>query len=109
MKKKIGIIISVLVIVGIGVGCFLFFKDDNRLTSAEREWLNESTKKVQNIHIVNDENLFGKNGKGLFYRFVDDFEEKYRITLNNITYKSDETESGALFGVSYARGFFRVL
>ena len=100
MKKKIGIIISVIVIVSIGVGCFLFFKDDNRLTSAEREWLNESTKKVQNIHIVNDENLFGKNGKGLFYRFVDDFEEKYRITLNNITYKSDETVSGALFGVS---------
>ncbi len=99
MKKKV-IIISIILICCLGIGSYFLFRNNNSLNQYEKEWITESANKVINIHVVNDENLFGNNGKGLFYTFIKDFQEKYNLSLNNITYKSDEVASGALFGVS---------
>ena len=99
MKKKI-LIISIILICGLGIGSYFIFRDNNSLNQYEKEWLTQATNKVTNIHVINDENIFGMNGKGLFYTFIEDFQEKYNIKLNNITFKSDEVVSGALFGVS---------
>ena len=100
MKKKI-LIISIILIFCIGLGSYFIFKDkSNSLNQYEKEWITDSANKVINVHVVNDENIFGNNGKGLFYTFIKDFEGKYNLSLNNITYKSDEVVSGALFGVS---------
>ena len=99
MKKKI-IFISIILLLCSAFGLYFVFKDDNRLNQYEKEWLSNVTSKVTNIHVVNDENIFGNNGKGLFYTFIKDFQEKYNISLNTITFKSNEVASGALFGVS---------
>ena len=99
MKKKI-LIISIILICGLGIGSYFIFRDNNSLNQYEKEWLTQATNKVTNIHVINDENIFGMNGKGLFYTFIEDFQEKYNIKLNNITFKNDEVVSGALFGVS---------
>ncbi len=99
MKKKI-LIISIILICGLGIGSYFIFRNNNSLNQYEKEWITDSTNKVINIHVVNDENIFGNNGKGLFYTFIKDFQEKYNLSLNNITYKSSEVASGALFGVS---------
>ncbi len=98
-KSKI-IIISFFLLLIIGLVIFFFVKDSNRLTPQEKAWITESAKKVQNIHVINDENLFGKNGKGIFYTFIKDFEENYGISFNNIVFKSNETVSNALFGTT---------
>ena len=99
MKKKI-LIISIILICGLGIGSYFIFRNNNSLNQYEKEWITDSTNKVINIHVVNDENIFGNNGKGLFYTFIKDFQGKYNLSLNNITYKSSEVASGALFGVS---------
>ena len=99
MKKKI-LINSIILICGLGIGSYFIFRNNNSLNQYEKEWITDSTNKVINIHVVNDENIFGNNGKGLFYTFIKDFQGKYNLSLNNITYKSSEVASGALFGVS---------
>ncbi len=99
MKKKI-IIISVVLLLGVGGVCWYFFRDSNRLNQYEKEWITDSVNKVTNINVVNDENIFGKNGKGIFYSFVNDLGEKYNLKFNNITYKNGEDVTGAMFGVS---------
>lgn len=84
----------------IGISLYFFLKEENRLLPEERAWLNETTTKIQNIHIINDENIFGKNGKGIFYSFLEDFQENYKLTFNNITFKNTETPTGPVFGVA---------
>ena len=100
MKKKSIVIISGILIIIIGIVVYFSFQNKNRLTTDEKEWLTQSVSKVQNIHVINNENIFGNNGKGLFYSFIDDFQKKYNIAINSITFKSDEVTSGATFGVS---------
>ena len=74
MKKKKSIII-VLGIITILVGTLLFFvlqDNENKLTTEERQWISENETKVQNISIINNSNLFGNLGEGIFYSYIKD-------------------------------------
>ncbi len=102
MKKKkrvIIIVILALLLIG-GLTGFFLLKDNESLNSYEKEWIASNSTKIQNISVVNDQNLFGKNGSGIFYDFLNDFGEKYNINLNIITYKNNENPSGAILGVA---------
>lgn len=94
MKKKrwiISLILAVIVLGVIGITTFNILNDTNKLTSEERTWINENINNVQNIYVVKDENVFSKDGKGVFYSFLNDFSEEYGINLNVVTFDSNNT------------------
>ena len=65
MKKKrslIVIVVSVIVVIAICIGLYFILSDENKLTVAERNWINENINSVQNINVINNANVFGKNG-----------------------------------------------
>ncbi len=100
MKKKrsiIIVIVSILVVVGVAILLYNLLNDKNKLTVAERNWVNESIGTIQNINIVNNVNVFGKDGSGLFYDFLDDFEKEYELTINPITFNTGNVPSGITF------------
>ena len=99
-KNKLKILGAILIILIIGIGIYIWQTKANFLTPIEKEWLAASASKIQNIHVINNENIFGNDGQGLFYTFLKDFQDNYKISLNTITYKNTETVSGALFGAS---------
>ena len=68
MKKKPIIITAVILIFLVGVGFYFHFIDENRLTAEERRWLNDNISNVQNIYVVNDINIFGNLGEGIYYQ-----------------------------------------
>jgi len=88
-KLKIGFSIVLLLIIA-SILYFAFFYQKNKLTSEEKLWLTENTSKVQNVHIINDTNIFGNLGKGVYYDFLSDLEKEYSIKINNITIKKEE-------------------
>ncbi len=102
MKKKksvIIIILSVIVVALIAVLLYFVLYDKNKLTVVERNWVNENISTIQNINVVNDANVFGKNGSGVFYSFIDSFKNEYGLTINPITYNIGTIPSGITFGV----------
>lgn len=103
MKKKIRIIIiSIVAIIVVGLCGFFgyrFLNDNNKLTVDERNWINDNINTVQNISIVNNANVFGKSGKGVYYSFLDDFSKEYNLKINPITFNIGETSSGVSFGI----------
>lgn len=99
-KKNIIIIIAIVVIAIIAsISVFLILSDKNKLTVLERNWINDNTNKVQNINVINSANVFGKNGKGVFYNFLEDFSKEYNLKVNPITYNSGNTPSGISLGI----------
>ena len=96
-KHKKSLIIGGLFIICLIVAIFFFSHNENRLTGLEREWITNNQNHVQNIQVVNDVNLFGNAGKGLYYSFLRDFQNEYLVKLNYITLnKKDTTSSLAL-------------
>ncbi len=87
MKKKkwfIPLIISIVIIITAFI-VYNIISDPNKLTNEEREWISSNINNVQNVYVAKEENLFSKDGHGVFYEFLNDFEEEYGLKLNIIT------------------------
>ena len=101
MKKKrslIVIVVSVIVVIAICIGLYFILSDENKLTVAERNWINENINTIQNINVINNANVFGKNGTGVFYDFIDAFENEYSLETNAITFNAGTNPSGLTLG-----------
>ena len=98
-KKKSLLITIIIIILVIALGLFLYFYFTNpdRLTSKEKRFLAENSSVVQNVGILNNINLFGNNGIGVFYDFLDDFSKEHDLKMNPVTYNLGESVSGISF------------
>lgn len=104
MKKSKKVIIWTLILAIFALLLVYFIvgilQDKSRLTPQENEWVNGNLNKVHNVSVLNDTNLFGMNGKGLFYDYLADFMDAYGLRVNSITYNSNEVASGIRFTIS---------
>ncbi len=101
MKKKrnvIIIVVSVVAVIAICIGLYFLLSDKNKLTVAERNWINENINTIQNINVINNANVFGKNGEGVFYDFLTSFENEYGLKTNAITFNYNNNPSGLTLG-----------
>ena len=108
MKNKKYIIIGVIVVLLLaGVGFLVYYyKNTNDLTIGEKNFLDDAknTSKVININVLNNASIFGNNGEGIFYDFIDDFNSKYDLELNKETYNFGKATSGVSFGAKTTLG-----
>lgn len=107
MKNKkyliIGILVAMLLIIGVSGGIY-FYLNSNHLTIAEKNWIDEnhSTAQVININIINDAYVFGNNGSGVFYDFVNDFKGRHDLNINEVTFNYGGVTSGVSLGAKTA-------
>lgn len=100
-KKKhiiIGFIISLLLIV-IVFASYLYFSNESRLNANEKRFLADNSTSVQNINVLNNVSIFGNNGSGVFYDFLEDFYKEHGIKTNAVTYNLGEATSNIAFTV----------
>jgi diguanylate cyclase (GGDEF)-like protein len=103
LNKKVFIPLIVLVVfIIIGVIVFnVIIHDENRLTVEERGWITENVNKVQSINVINNIDVFGAYGSGVFYDFIDSLEKEYNLEINPITYNNGEDVGSRSFKVVY--------
>ena len=102
-KKIMLIIISILLVIAGTIFITLkILNDENKLTVSEKEWLTENTNTVQNVHVFNNIDVYGKNGSGVFYDFIEDLKEEYDFNkINMITYNHGEEVGTRAFKIVY--------
>ena len=90
MKKNRKLILTIaiitLVVSALLIGIYKIFKDENSLTIIEKTWINNNKNSVYTISVLNDVNIFGKNGNGVFFDFVNDLDEDLELKLNSTVY-----------------------
>lgn len=98
-KKLIWIIGGAILLVAIIAAILIkYLGDPTRLSISEKNWLNDNLKNVQNISVLNDDEIFGKTGTGVFFDFLNDFSTAYDITINPVAYNTRENVSGLYLG-----------
>lgn len=94
MNKKILIIFPILVVIFVFIGVFFYYNREDAKTSLtvnEKKWVEENDTQMIDINIVNDYPLYGLNGEGVFFNFLEDFEKNVGLEFNKIPYsKNDE-------------------
>lgn len=98
-KKTIIIIISVVVVAIIGITAFILFNNKNKLSISEKKWVNDHQTSLVDIHILNDVNTFGINGKGVFFDYTSGLVEEFGIAVNPVTYAYGAYTSDVTFAV----------
>ena len=92
MKKKALIILPLLVVVIVFIGVYIYYnREDARssLTVNEKKWVEENDTTMIDINVVNDYPLYGLNGEGVFFNFLNDFESNVGLEFNKLAYSKD--------------------
>ena len=63
-----------------------WYNDGNRYI----KWINNNLSTVLNVNVINDLDIFGKSGAGVFYDFLNDLGKEYNLKINPITYTSKD-------------------
>lgn len=89
MKKKVIIIVSLLIAAIAFVFVYRYYNKEDKtttLTVSEKRWVENNSEKAFDFEVVNDYPLYGTNGEGVIFDFLDDFEDKIGIEFNKIPY-----------------------
>ncbi len=100
-KKRNILIVAISVIILIIIGTIIYhaLNDASRLTTTEKEWITTNTGTVQSIGIMNNVDVLGKNGQGVFYDFIEDIKNEYNLTINPVTYNIGEEPVNKAFKI----------
>lgn len=98
-KIIIIVVISIILVVGLVFGFYKLFKDENSLTIAEKTWISSNKNSVYTINVPNDINVFGKNGAGVFFDFINSLDEDLSLKLNSSVYSINSTNDALGFNV----------
>lgn len=101
-KKVIAIVLLIaLIVIGGTYATYKTVSDENKLTVEEKEWITANKNVVQNVYVLNNVDVFGKNGSGLLYDFIKDLETEYELNVNLITYNYGEEVGNKSFQIVY--------
>ena len=85
-KTLILTIIGVIFLVVLLIFILNYSKDDSTFSLLEKKWIKDNENNVIDVSIYNDVPVFGENGNGVSFDYLDDFTEKYNIKFNKISY-----------------------
>ena len=94
MKKKIMVIIPILIAIVTFAIIYLYYNNEDATTSltvVEKKWVENNKKKTVDFEIINDYPLYGMNGSGVFFDFLNDFEKNVGLEFNKIPYLKEST------------------
>ena len=106
-SKKKYFIIGILVLILIGISIWLvrfYFMDQSKLNATEKRYLADNSSIVENIYILNNVSIFGSDGEGVFYDFLDDLYKEYSIKTNPVIVEKGETTNNISFTISNTIG-----
>ncbi|MBQ7141073.1 MAG: GGDEF domain-containing protein [Bacilli bacterium] len=63
------------------------------LTALEKRWVEQNKNKVINVAVLNNVPLYGYEGKGIFFDFLEDFEKDINLEFNKVSYNHGNAPS----------------
>ena len=100
MKKnskinKIIIILIIGLILTISLVVFIlnYTKDDYSFSIIEKNWINNNSNNIIDISIYNDIPIYGQNGEGITFSYLEEFTKTYGIEFNKISYIQENNEN----------------
>ncbi|MBO6145814.1 MAG: diguanylate cyclase [Bacilli bacterium] len=105
VKKILIIIILLTVIFGVlGIAIYSKNKNDRNgvFSIIEKRWIEKNKSTVIDVSILNDLPLFGDEGDGVFFDFLNDFTKETNLNFNMIPYSKAKSsdDSGYTFEIN---------
>lgn len=95
-KRNTIITIVVIVIIFLGIGVYFglnYTSDENALTVVEKKWITNNLNSVVDVNVYNDIPVYGYNGDGIIFGFLEYVTEEIDMKFNKISYYTDSNFS----------------
>jgi len=86
LNKKLIIFIPIIIAVIVFLSLYFYFnsEDQNALTVSDKKWIESNSSTIYDLELISNYPVYGENG--VFYEFVDDFEEDTKLEINVVPY-----------------------
>ena len=96
LKRKKLIIIASAIGAVLLIGLIIFFVNRNNKNNGvfsvlEQRWIEKNSSEVVDISVLNDVPIFGYEGSGVFFDFLNDFSDETGIKFNMVPYRTEGT------------------
>ena len=97
IKRKRIIVVSSIIIGVLLIGLIIFLvnrnnKNNGVFTVLEQRWIEKNSSQVVDISVLNDVPIFGYEGSGVFFDFMEDFSDETGIKFNMIPYRVESPD-----------------
>ncbi len=97
LKRKRLIVVSSIIVGVLLIGTIIFLinrnnKNNGVFSVLEQRWLEKNASQVVDISVLNDVPIFGYEGSGVFFDFMEDFSDETGIKFNMVPYKVGSPE-----------------
>lgn len=95
-KKLLLILGSIIILIAFITTVYVVITTPDKtttLTALEKRWVEQNKNKMINVAVLNDIPLYGYEGKGIFFNFLDDFEKDIKLEFNKVPYTSNSHPS----------------
>lgn len=102
MKKKLLISIPIIIAIVAFIVVYKYYNKEDKtttLTITEKRWVEEHSDQEYDFEIVNDYPLYGLNGTGVIFDFINDFEKNIGIEFNKISYLKNQDSTSTSYRI----------
>ena len=102
MKKKLLIIIPIIIAIITFIFVYRYYTNEDKtttLTVSEKKWVQNNNDQTYDFEVVNDYPLYGINGEGVIFDFLEDFEKNIGLEFNKIPYLKDSKPNNNSYSI----------
>lgn len=102
MKKILYILVSVLLIGGLGFGVYNYIKNNSSdsLTLTEKQWIENNKNKLVDFAVVSEIPMYTKDGNGIVFDFLTSLQKNTNLEFNILSYiYGDKADSEYSFSI----------
>ena len=108
-KKRIIIFILLIAIVLFITLFFIYYyHESSLLDSNDKKWISENGKKVIDIEVFNDISIFGMNGNGVVFDFLNYVTDETELQFNKIPYSKEEGSKNNTYKIEIIDGASKI-
>ena len=86
-------VIGIILIISTVVFILNYTKDDSSFSILEKNWINNNSNNIIDVSVYNDVPIYGQNGEGIIFSYLEEFTKTYGIQFNKISYIQDNNKN----------------
>lgn len=86
-------IIGLILTISIVIFILNYTKDSSSLSIIEKNWINNNANNIIDVSIYNDVPIYGQNGEGIAFSYLEEFTNSYGIKFNKVSYIQSNPEN----------------
>lgn len=85
-------IIGLILIISLVIFILNYTKDSSSLSILEKNWISNHNNNVIDVSVYNDVPIYGQNGEGIIFSYLEEFTNSYGIEFNKVSYLIDNNK-----------------